>query len=92
MANSVSRRGKIFAGVVIFLVLLVVSVLAVGSALGWYEGSEPNEEITSSHFKEKVGDSFFYTYIFCIFGIFLCIFILKYLQSFQCYYFTLFLF
>lgn len=41
MGSDVSRNGKIGAGVVLFLVLAVVAVLAVGSAVGWYEEELP---------------------------------------------------
>lgn len=41
MGSDVSRNGKIGAGVVLFLVLAVVAVLAVGSAVGWYDEERP---------------------------------------------------
>lgn len=41
MSSDMSRNGKIGAGVVVLLVLAVVAVLAVGSAVGWYDEERP---------------------------------------------------
>lgn len=54
MAAEVSRNGKIGAGIVLFLVLAVVAILAVGSAMGWYE-EDPGHALGSPPgFKERV--------------------------------------
>lgn len=47
-----SRNGKIGAGIVLLLVLAVVAILAVGSAMGWYDGERPMT--APPGFKERV--------------------------------------
>lgn len=54
MGGDVSRNGKIGAGVVLFLVLAVVAVLAVGSAVGWYEEDAPKTLSPIAGQKERV--------------------------------------
>ena len=49
-----SRNGKIGAGVVVFLVLAVVAVLAVGSAVGWYDEEHPQSLGPPPGQKERV--------------------------------------
>lgn len=54
MGSDVSRNGKIGAGVVLFLVLAVVAVLAVGSAVGWYDEERPQSLGPPPGQKERV--------------------------------------
>lgn len=54
MGSDVSRNGKIGAGVVLFLVLAVVAVLAVGSAVGWYDEEPPQSLGPPPGQKERV--------------------------------------
>lgn len=57
MGGDVSRNGKIGAGVVLFLVLAVVAVLAVGSAVGWYDEERPQSLGPPPGHKERVSTS-----------------------------------
>ncbi|XP_042238508.1 collagen alpha-1(XI) chain-like isoform X2 [Homarus americanus] len=54
MPAEVSRTGKIGAGIVLFLVLAVVSILAVGSAVGWYDQDKEHAGGHPPGYKERL--------------------------------------